>query len=400
MKLSKGILVILQNGPIEDDLRVQREVFALRDAGYRVSLVCPDNLSDKKRFSAEGIDLFRYPPPEPGSDFRSYIGEYLHCWLKTAKLSIKAYKRVGFDAIHACNPPDIFFPLGAFYKFLGKKFVFDQHDLSPEMYLSRFSNTNSRLYKVLRLLEYLTYRTASAVIVTNNSYKNIAMARGRVSGKHVYVVRNGPYLRFSEPAAFNERLKQGHRFLVCCMGQMALQDGADYLLKAADYLVNNRGRKDICFTFVGDGSLIPELKQLAEELSLTEHVFFTGWIRDQELLRSYLTTADVCVAPEPKSSYNEHSTFIKVLDYMSAGKPIVAFDLPETRFSAGEAALYAKPNDVIELAENIETLLDDDELRRRMGRYGRHRVEKSLLWEHSKPNLIKAYDDLFNNNRL
>lgn len=400
----KGILLILQNGPIEDDLRVQREIVALRDSGYKVSLICPnidpniepDKESGRKRFDISGVYFFRYPPPNPGDSFGSYIDEYLYCWLQTAKLSIKVHKEVGFDAIHACNPPDIFFPLGVVYKLLGKKFVFDQHDLCPEMYMSRFPNTSSRLYKVLRFLEYLTYKTADAVIVTNLSYKNTAALRGRISQGKIYVIRNGPYLRFSSPAAFNEELKTGHKFLVCCMGQMSPQDGADYLLKAADYLINQKAREDICFAFVGDGSSLEGLKQLAKEMSISEHVVFTGWIRDRELLRSYLATADICVSPEPRNPFNEHSTFIKVLDYMSAGKPIVAYDLPETRASADKAALYASPNSEIEFAERIEELLADGELRQRMGSYGRERVETALLWEHSKPNLIKVYNNLFN----
>jgi len=401
MKPGKGILVILQNGPIEDDLRVRREILALRDSGYRVSLVCPDIGLDKKRLDIKGVYFFRYPSPGLGDDFKSYISEYLYSWFQTAKLSLKAYRKVGFDAIHACNPPDIFFPLGKIYQFLGKKFVFDQHDLTPEMYLSRFSETNTKLYKILRSLEYLTYRTADAVLVTNHSYRGIAAARGKVPAERVYIVRNGPYLTFSETTSFNnERLKNGHKFLICCMGQMAPQDGVDYLLRAADYLINRKGRKDICFALVGDGSSIGNLKQMAREMSISEHVVFTGWIRDQELLRSYLVTADVCVSPEPKSSFNEHSTFIKVLDYMSAGKPIVAFDLPETRASAGDAALYAEPNNEVELAEKIELLLADEKLRHRMGRHGKERVESALLWEHSKPNLIKAYDELFSDFHL
>jgi len=397
---NKGILVILQNGPIEDDLRVQREITALKDAGYGVSIICPDVVSSKGRLDSENIHFFRYPPPNDGDNLKSYISEYIHCWLQTARLSIRAYKEVGFDAIHACNPPDIFFPLGMLYGLLGKKFVFDQHDLSPDMYMARFSEANAGLYKILRMLEYLTYKTANAVLVTNRSYRDIAVARGKLSVEQVYVVRNGPYLRFSEPASFNEELKMGRRFLVCCMGQMAPQDGVDYLLRAADYLINHKGRKDICFALVGDGSSVGELERMAGEMSISEHILFTGWIRDQELLRSYLATADICVSPEPKSSFNEHSTFIKVLDYMSAGKPIVAFDLPETRASAGEAALYAEPNDEVKLAEGIEILLADDELRQRMGRYGKERVESALLWEHSEPNLVKAYDDLFNHKHL
>ncbi|MBE0446816.1 MAG: glycosyltransferase family 4 protein [Actinobacteria bacterium] len=395
MKTRRGILVILQNGPIEDDLRVQREIVALRDSNYQVSVICPDVDCDKSKLDIDGIHFFRYPPPNPGNDFKSYVGEYLYSWIQTTKLSIKVYKEVGFDAIHACNPPDIFFPLGIFYKAFRRKFVFDQHDLSPEMYLSRFSNTDPKLYKALRLFEYLTYKIANMVIVTNDSYKSIASQRGKISEEHIYVVRNGPYLRFSKPAAFNPELKMGHKFLICCMGQIAPQDGVDYLIRAADYLINQKGRKDTCFALVGDGSSVEELKKMTEEMSIAEHIVFTGWIRDRELLRSYLATADICVSPEPKSTFNEHSTFIKVLDYMSAGKPIIAFDLPETRFSAGEAALYAEPNSEIDLADKIDALLSNEELRHSMGKYGQKRVESMLLWEHSKPNLIKAYDNLF-----
>ncbi len=390
----KGVLIILQNNPIEDDKRVLREIIALRNLGYRVSVICPSPAERKEVLDIEDVRFFRYPVPTAGNDTASYVREYLHAWFKTAVLSVKAYWDVGFSVIQACNPPDIFFPLAAFYKLLGIKFVFDQHDLSPEAYLSRFADPNPRLYRILRFFERLTYKTSDAVLVTNCSYRDIAIVRGGVSSDQIYIVRNGPFLRLPGPPAPNEVLKMGHKYLICCMGQMSQQDGVEYLLYAAEYLIKQGGRNDIYFALVGDGSSVKGLKKMAKDMGISEHVVFTGWIRDKELLCDYLATADVCVSPEPKNPLNEHSTFIKVLDYMSAGKPIVAFDLPETRISAGEAALYAEPNNAADLARQIEVLLSNKGLRDRLGNRARDRVEKSLLWEHSEPNLVKAYQEL------
>ena len=396
MESSRKVLVILENGAIATDIRMQREILALRDAGYGVSLIAPREREEEGNWEADGVSIYRYKRAAGGGRIWSYLFEYAYSWLATFFLSIKALLNQGFDVIHSCNPPDIFFSIALLFKPLGKKLLFDQHDLSPELYLARFERPRKLVYRALLFLERMSYRLADVTLTTNASYKRIASSRGGVPGEKIFIVRNGPYLYPLEfTVAADPGLKKGYKWMVCCMGQMSPQDGIEHLLSAADHLINTRCRRDILFVLIGNGPSAPELRRAAREFGIEEHVIFTGWISDKRLILEYLLTADVCVSPEPKSPLNEHSTFIKVLDYMAVGKPIVAFDLAETRISAGEAALYARPNDDADLAAKILEFLDDGERARRAGDIGRRRVETALAWKHVEPNLIKAYDFLF-----
>ena len=393
--ISLRVLVLLENGRIGRDRRVRREIFALKEAGHQVSLICQrgNRKEDNEVPELAGVRIYFYPPnPFESNGLFSYIFEYLYSWLSMFFLSLRANFGPGFDVIHACNPPDIFFPIALFYKLFGKKFVFDQHDLTPELFLSRFSKSNKFVHRVLLFLEKMTYRTANHVIVTNESYKKIAMSRGKLPPEKVFVVRNGPYLE--NQAEADPDLKMGYRYLVCCMGSFSKQDGIDKAIEAANYLIRVKKRSDIKFVFIGDGSAFKYLKEMTRNLKIDDQVTFTGFIYEQQIISKYLATADVCLSPEPKTELNSHSTFIKVLDYMAAAKPIVAFDLPETRFSAQESALYARPNDIADFATKIEELLEDEVKRRAMGLFGRRRAQEALFWNYSKPSLLRAYQQL------
>lgn len=242
----------------------------------------------------------------------------------------------------------------------------------------------------LRWSERLSYRLADAVIASNESYRRIALTRGNVAADRVFVVRNGPREDWPLPVTPDPALKAGRPLLVVYMGVMGEQDRVDVLLDVIHSLVHKRGFRDATFALVGDGSAVEDLKRRATELGIEEFVDFAGWIEDDELLSRYLVTADACVCPETSSPLNDRSTFIKVMEYMSSGTPVVAFDLPETRFSAGEAAVYADSGDVEGFAARLRDVLTDEDLRARMRAEAARRMP-GLRWESQVPNLLAAY---------
>jgi glycosyltransferase involved in cell wall biosynthesis len=307
----------------------------------------------------------------------------------------------GFDVVHAANPPDTFWAIGLFYKLFGKRFVFDHHDLCPELYVARFGSKveGNLLHRMLGALEWAQFRTADLVISTNESYRRVATGRGRVPPERVVVVRSGPSReRFATVRPVDPGLKRNRPLLVAYLGVMAPQDGVDHLLRAAAHLVHVRGRRDVAFTLVGAGDSFEDLRALARELKLDEFVCFTGRIPDADVER-VLATADVCVSPDPKNPLNDVSTMNKVLEYMACGRAIVAYDLREHRFSAGEGALYAEPNRVEDLADKIAVLLDDPARRERMGEYNRRRFLDQMAWEYSAGELLRAYEVMCGPNR-
>jgi glycosyltransferase involved in cell wall biosynthesis len=372
------------------------ELNALRDGGWEVSAICPMGEGwTAPREVLDGIHIWRYPPPPPAGGFLSYAWEFLYCFLQTARLSLAVLARRGFDVLHSANPPDTFWALALFYKLFGKKYVFDHHDLCPELYLSRFGpeREGSLPHRLLQLLERAQFLTADLVISTNDSYRQVAITRGGMPPGRVFVVRSGPSReRFAVVRAPEERLRRGRRFLVAYLGVMAPQDGVDHLLRAARILADG-GRDDISYTLVGAGDSYEELRALARDLGLDGRVEFTGRVPDEEVER-VLATADVCVSPDPLNPLNDVSTMNKVLEYMACGRAIVAYDLREHRHSAGEGALYAAPNREDRLAACIAELLDDPARRARMGAYNRKRFLEAMAWEYSAGELLRAYETL------
>lgn len=395
---SRGrVLHISENLPLPFDRRVWLELNALRRGGYQVSAICPMGESWTTPFEEiDGIAIWRYPAPPPTRGFLSYVWEFLYCWLQTARLSVVVRRRRGFDVIHAANPPDTFWAIALFYKPFGVRYVFDHHDLCPELYLARFGERRrgDLAYRVLRWLERAQFRTADHVISTNESYREVALTRGRVPAGRVTVVRSGPSReRFATVRPVDPALRRGRAALVAYLGVMAPQDGVDHLLRAAAHLVHDAGRTDVGFTLVGSGDSFDDLRALAHDLGLDDHVEFTGRIPDAEV-EAILATADVCVCPDPRNPLNDVSTMNKVLEYMACGRPVVAYDLREHRYSAGEGALYAEPNREQDLAARIAELLDDPERRRTMGEYNRRRFLEQMAWEHNAGRLLEAYDKL------
>ncbi len=400
---SRGsVLHLSENLPLPFDRRVWMELNALRAAGYDVSAICPMGEQWTSPYEViDGIHVFRYPAPPPASGFLSYAWEFLYCWLHTLWLALRVQARRGFDVIHSANPPDTFWAIAALFKPFGKRYVFDHHDLCPELYLSRFGDerANSAPHRVLAWLERMQFRTADLVISTNESYRDVAIRRGGVDPARVFVVRSGPSReRFATVRAADESLKRGRRYLIAYLGVMAPQDGVDHLLRAMQVLVRDHGRTDVALTLVGAGDSFEDLKRMASELGLDGVAHFTGRVSDAEVER-VLATADVCACPDPLNPLNDVSTMNKILEYMACGRPIVAYDLREHRYSAAEGALYAKPNDEADLAAQIRTLLDDAALRDRLGEYNRRRFLDTMAWEYSRDRLIQAYETLWKRTR-
>lgn len=397
MNYEKKILIIVENLPVPFDRRVWAESLALTEAGYKVSVICPNSRNEATHEILEGVYIYRYPAPSEGSGIAAYIWEYAYSLWTAFWLSLKIGRENGFDVIQACNPPDTIFLIALFHKCFGrKKFVFDHHDLSPELFSIRFDPKKKSLaYKILLLLERQSFRMADMVISTNESFKKIAIKRGGKSAESVVVVRNGPDLHRFAPRTPSEALKCGRKYMVCYVGVMAEQDGLDYLLRAIDYIVNSRKRSDMTFVLIGSGDIVDNLKQMSESMGIADYVVFTGRIDDDELLATYLSTSDVCVAPDPKNDLNDNCTLIKIAEYMAIGKPVVSFDLHESKYTAQSAAVYAENNDCADFGDKVIQLLDDPARRDEMGKIGRQRVMEFLSWEHSRKELIRAYDSLF-----
>ncbi len=394
MAFAGRVLILVENLPVPMDRRVWLESTSLTKAGYKVSVICPRNKQDKKYEELEGVKIYRYLMPPETKGILSFFYEFIYCWVNTFWLTLKVFFKDGIDVIQTCNPPDNFFTIGLFYKLFRKKFVFDQHDLCPEVYQSRF-NRKDFLYKALLLFEKMTYKTANMVISTNESYKEMALSRGKKKEEDVFVVRTGPDLsRIRIPKDKSPQLKKGKDFLVCYLGVMGPQDGVDYLIRSIDEIINKSKRKNMHFALIGKGDSTDELKEMAANLGLQNFVEFTGRVPD-DILFNYLTTADICVCPDPKNPLNDKSTMNKTMEYMAFAKPIVAYDLKETAFSAGKAAVYAKANDEKDFAQKIIELADNPEKRIKMGEYGKQRIENELAWQYNEKNLINAYKHLF-----
>jgi glycosyltransferase involved in cell wall biosynthesis len=388
--MHRKVLIIVENSGYPFDPRVRNEARALVQHGYEVTVISPkDKLSAVPFAVIDGVRIYRHPSVEQGSGRMGYLLEYSLALFWEFFYAWRIYLRHGFQVIQGCNPPDTIFLVALPFRLLGVRYIFDHHDVNPELYESKY-NKRGFLYKVLVQLEKLTYRFSDVVIATNQSYRDLAISRGGLGKEDVFVVRNGPKEDF-KPVPANPARKYGKPYLVGYVGNMDVQDGLDILLDVA-LRIKQLGRSDVHFTCVGGGPQLELLRQMVREKGLTEMVNFTGRISDEELLE-VLSTADVCVNPDKPCQMNDISTMIKIMEYMALGKPIVQFDAREGKFSAQEASLYADPKQPInDFAAKILHLLDNPECREKMGAFGKNRIEKELAWKHSVPQLLAAYD--------
>ena len=394
------ILIIVQNLPVPFDRRVWLECKALSAAGYDVTVVCPKGKDDPGHEVVEGVTLLKYRPYAPGGRALGFVVEYVYSFLATATLVLRARREGKFEVMQACNPPDIFWPIARWMRRRdGSRFVFDHHDLCPELYDSRFPNGSALPRRGLIALESATFHTADHVVATNASYAEIAMRRGAKDAGDVTVVRTGPDQERLHRRAPVPALRRGRHHLVAYIGVMGPQDGVDLAVRAAAHVVHNLGREDVAFTFMGSGDSYHQLVSLRDELGLQDYIELPGRVPDDTVL-DVLSTADVGLSPDPKNPLNDVSTMNKTMEYMAFGLPVVAFDLKETRVSAGAAASYIQSGDVAAYAKAIVELLDDCDKREAMGRTGRLRIEEELGWSYQRDAYVRVYDALVGRHRV
>ena len=396
-----SVLIIEENSAVPEDTRVWSEATTLRDAGWHVTVICPagrgahlgqDNGKQHvKSEDLQGVRVLRYPLRFAEHGVLDYLVEYLTAFFSIAALSWRVWRTHRFDILHICNPPDIFFPLAFFYRWLGVRIIFDHHDLFPETIAIRFGGVGGRLlYGAARLCEHLTFRTAHVVISTNQSYRQVALSRGRVPADRAIIVRNGPRIQEFVPVAPVPQLKHGFPYLACYAGVMGYDDGLLELVESIRYLVHTLKREDIYFVLLGDGAVRQEVLNRIRTWQLQDYVELPGMILDRYRLREYLSSADLLLSPEPPCDLNQCSTFVKIGEYMAMGKPLVAYDLVETRFTANGDATYVQAGNTQAFAQAIVDLIDDPARRERMGKLGRQRIEAHLGWEHQQQQLLYA----------
>lgn len=412
MVVSLGRILMFVENHFPGDVRVKNEADILTAAGYSVTVV---GLRGKNETTAskvvDNIQVYSIPRVNLFTKTRKdnpvglqrlwlrivalmgYMWEYVYFTSACFAMSLYVAVKHGFDVIHAHNPPDTLFLVAAFYKPFGKKFVFDHHDLCPELYRSRYKADKGFLTSMLGLLEKGSLKLADITIATNESYRQIQIERGGVKPENIFVVRNGPNLRRVAHRPPNERLRNMNKCILCYVGALNPQDGVDYLLRSLRDLVYKLNRKEFYCVIVGSGDSLENLRALAKDLKLDGYVELTGYISDEDLMRN-MSAADICVDPDPSSPLNDVSTWIKIMEYMALGKPIVTYDLKETRWSAQDAALYIKPNNEMEFAEGIAHLMDRPDVRAKMGEFGRQRIQRDLKWDIVGQNLLRAYKTL------
>ncbi|RZS44671.1 glycosyltransferase involved in cell wall biosynthesis [Herbihabitans rhizosphaerae] len=391
------VLIIVQNLPVPLDRRVWLECQALAAAGYEVSVICPKGPGDPDYELLDGVHLYKYAPPRQAAGALGYAWEFAYCWARTARLSRKVWRRRRFDVIQACNPPDTYWALARLWRPRGVRFVFDHHDLNPEVFRSRFGEPASLPARAqlaaLKWLERKTFRTADRVISTNTSYQRIAVERGGVPRARTTVVRSGPDTSIMRPIEAVDELRRGRRHLVVYLGVMGPQDGVDGVLQVADRIVHLYGRDDVGFAMLGFGDCLEDLQTLCTDLGLDDVVEFTGRVGPDQITE-YLSTASLGLSPDPLSPLNDVSTMNKTMEYMAYALPVVAYRLTETVVSAGDCAVYVEPGDVDGFADAVVDLLDDPGRRARLGASGRRRAEQDLDWRPQARAYVGTYDEL------
>lgn len=393
----RRVLIIVENLPVPFDRRVWSEARTLRAAGYEVAVICPKGeFATEKYEYLEGVHIYRHPQPLEARNGLAFAMEYASALFWEFAYSIRILRRHGFDIIHACNPPDLILLIGGLYKYLlGKKFLFDHHDLCPELYEAKFGK-RGLAWKLLLFFEKLTFRIADVSIATNDSYRRIAIERGGMTSEWVFTVRSGPNMERVKRMPGDPKWKNGRDHLVAYVGVIGEQEGVDLLIEAMAHLVQVKRRTDVQVVVMGGGPALNAVMAQAEQVGLSDYVTFTGRVDDLTVF-TVLSTADVCVNPDRPNTMNDMSTMNKTMEYMALGKPIVQFDLTEGRVSAEHASLYARNTDVVDFADKMLELIDDASKRSSMGAFGLARVRGELSWVHEAPKLLKAYESLFHN---
>lgn len=401
MTTAPHVLIIVQNLPVPLDRRVWLESQALIARGYRVSVICPKGPDDPCHQHIEGVDIYEYEPAPEAKCLPGFVWEFAYSWLRTAWLSLEVWRASPFDIVQACNPPDTYWLLAMLWRPFGVKFVFDHHDLNPELFISRFGEVRGGLksleYRGLLWLERATFRAAHRVISTNESYKAIAIQRGRRRPDHVTVVRSGPDTRQMRPI-YPARPRSAHQINLVYLGIMGPQDGVDQVLLVVDELVHRRGRANVTATLLGFGDCLENLKLQSAVLGLDDHVTFIGRV-DKVAIAEHLSGADIALCPDLKTPLNDLSTMNKTMEYMAYGLPAVSFDLLETRVSGGDTLLYVPTGDISAFADAVEALIEDPALRAELGRRARTRAETLMDWRPQAEAYVSVFDELSGSSR-
>ena len=396
---SRRVLIVVENLPVPLDRRVWLEATSLAEAGYQVSVICPMGRGWTAAYEEiQGVHIYRYPEPvEAHSGAVAYAREYLHALWHMFRLARVVRRERGFDVIHGCNPPDLIFLLGLRYRLAGVRYLFDHHDVCPELFEAKF-NKRGLLYKVMLIWERLTFAVADVSMATNESFRRIAISRGRMAPEDVFVIRSAPKVETFLPGPGNRDYRKGAAAVMGYVGVIGQQEGMDLLVQAAEHLIRKLDKRDVHFVIVGFGPTLEEVKADVAGRGLERYFTFTGALFGEDMLAA-LNAVDIGVSPDPKNAMNDISTMNKVMEYMTLEKPLVQFDLTEGRASAGEASLYATANDPVDFATKIAWLIDHKDEGRQMGQTGRKRVMETLSWQHSVPHLLAAYDRVFSKQR-
>ncbi|MFW2541581.1 glycosyltransferase family 4 protein [Primorskyibacter sp. 2E107] len=392
---ARRVLIVVENLPVPLDRRVWLEATTLQAAGYEVSVICPMGRGWNEAYEViDGVHIYRHPaPPEAHSGAVAYAREYLHAIRHWFRLARVVKRERGFDVIHGCNPPDLIFLLALRYRLSGVRYLFDHHDVCPELFEAKFDR-KGLLHKIMLLWERITFAFADVSLATNESFREIAIRRGKMKPENVFVVRSAPRIEKFLPGPGDPAARKGAKTLLGYVGVIGQQEGMDLLLEAMHHLIHDLGHADVHLAIVGFGPHVDVVKADMADKGLENHVTFTGALYDEELLK-VLNEIDIGVAPDPKNPMNDISTMNKVMEYMTLEKPLVQFDLTEGRASAGDAALYAQANDAQDFARCLAQLIEEPDLRADLGAKGRARVLKSLSWDASAPKLLAAYDRIF-----
>ena len=384
-------LIIVENTTIPGDRRVWYEAVSLRRGGWDVTVLAPNGGRGRQLHPVdeviEGITIRRFDLRFAEELRSGHIGEYAMAMWRVWREVLRLARDRPFDIVQACNPPDFLLLAALSQRWRGTRLIFDHHDLVPELYDCR-SGGSIVVARALRVCERLAFSLADVALVTNESIRDLAVERDRKPPEDVFVVRNGPMLERFRPVPRDPTLARGREYLLIYVGLIGPQDGVDHALRALAHLLERR--QDWHARFLGDGEMLPELRQLASELRLDDHVEFCGFVSDEEVRRT-ICSGDVCLAPDPRNRYTDWSTLVKIAEYMVLSRPTVSYDLTESRATAGEAAVFAGNNDPLDFAACIDELLDDPERRRQLGAAGRLRIEHGLAWEHSERTLLAAY---------
>ncbi len=388
--------MLLENAGIPEDHRVVKEAVALIGLGFQVSIICPTCPGQGYRENIQGIEIYRFPASFSPSGFIGYLWEYSYSLTMFSIISLYLLIRRGFDVVHVHTPPDLTAMVAVFYQIVfRKKFVFDHHDLSPELYMARRGDDRpNAVYRALRWFERLACGRADRLIATNGTQQNVQIHRAGAKAEHCYIVRNGPNEAFLRPVEPRSDMLRPGQLVLGYVGIIGIQDGVDYVLRVVEKLKNKFQRQDFVAVVVGYGPALEDLKTMAGQLGVTDRVVFTGKVNFADV-PALIAAFDICLTPDPSNAYNDSCTTIKTMEYMSLRKPTVCFRTTENEVTAGQSALYADNNDVESYAMQVMRLMDDAHLRKEMGQIARERIESGLTWQHQRAQLEKLYLNLF-----